>query len=89
MTKGNDKPASRSAKTKNQQRQLKVRETYHSYQPSQSCHQRTLIGEIHLKGQWLIKAGFEIDSPVKVRVMEGYLVLTSEPEKSSPAATEL
>ncbi|WP_460052195.1 SymE family type I addiction module toxin [Sessilibacter sp. MAH2] len=27
----------------------------------------------------LIKAGFEIDSPVKVRVMDGCLVLTSEP----------
>ncbi|ACR12425.1 conserved domain protein [Teredinibacter turnerae T7901] len=41
-------------------------------------HQRTPIGEINLKGHWLIKAGVEIDSPVKVRVMDGYLVLTSE-----------
>ena len=79
MTKEHDTQALRLAKTKNQQRQLKVRESYHSYQLSQNCHQRTPIGEIHLKGHWLIKAGFEIDSPVKVRVMEGCLVLTSEP----------
>lgn len=65
--------------TKNQERQLKIREAYHSYQPSQNCHQRTPISEIHLKGHWLIQARFEIDSPVKVRVMEGCLVLTSEP----------
>ncbi|WP_353669768.1 SymE family type I addiction module toxin [Marinomonas sp. THO17] len=33
---------------------------------------------MHLVGHLLIKAGFEIDSPVKVSVMEGCLVLTSE-----------
>jgi hypothetical protein len=33
---------------------------------------------IQLKGYWLQKAGFEIDTPVKVRVMEGCLVLTTE-----------
>ena len=79
MTTVNDTQALRLAKTKNQQRQLKVREAYHSYQLSQNSRQRTVLGEIHLKGHWLIQAGFEIDSPVKVRVMEGCLVLTSEP----------
>ena len=78
MTTDHDTQALRLAKTQNQQRQLKVREAYHSYQLSQNGHQRTPIGEIHLKGHWLIKAGFEIDSPVKVRVMEGCLVLTNE-----------
>ena len=58
------------------QRQIKVREGYHSYQLSQ--HQRTPIGEIKLKGHWLIQAGFAIDTPVTVRVMEGCLVLTVE-----------
>ena len=79
MSNENDTQALRLAKSKSQQRQLKVREAYHSYQLSQNCRQRTPIGEIHLKGHWLIKAGFEIDSPVKVRVMDGCLVLTSEP----------
>ena len=78
MTNEKHTSGERLPQTKNQQRQLKVREAYHSYQLNQSCHQRTPIGEIHLKGNWLIKAGFEIDSPVKVRVMEGCLVLTSE-----------
>jgi len=53
-----------------------VREAYHSYQLGQ--FQRTPIGEIQLKGNWLIKAGFGIDTPVTVRVMEGCLVLTTE-----------
>ena len=56
------------------QRQLKVRETYHPYQLAQ--HQRTPVGEIHLKGHWLIQAGFEIDTPVTVKVLQGELVIT-------------
>ncbi|MCP4278291.1 MAG: type I toxin-antitoxin system SymE family toxin [Gammaproteobacteria bacterium] len=78
MTKGNDTPALPLAKAK--QRQYKVRETYHSYQLKQTSQQRTPIGEIHLKGHWLIQAGFEIDTPVMVRVMEGCLVLTTRSE---------
>lgn len=79
MTKKHDTQVLRLATSKNQQQQLKIKETYHSYQLSQNYRQRTSIGEIHLKGHWLIQAGFEIDSPVKVRVMDGCLVLTSEP----------
>ncbi len=56
-------------------RQLKVRETYHSYQLCQS--RRTPVGEIHLKGNWLIKAGFDINSPVTVQVSEGKLIITA------------
>jgi len=66
------------AKTKMQQRRLKVRETYHSYQLHQNYNDRTPVGEIHLKGHWLIKAGFDIDAPVKIRVMRGCLVVTAE-----------
>ncbi|MBQ0846544.1 SymE family type I addiction module toxin [Marinobacter psychrophilus] len=33
-----------------------MREAYHSYQLNQN--QRTPVGEIHLKGNWLIQAGF-------------------------------
>lgn len=58
------------------QQQLKVKKGYYPYQLSQ--HQRTPIGEIQLKGNWLIQAGFAIDSPVTVRVMDGCLVLTTE-----------
>ena len=75
MSKSNDKAGSRLLPIK-QHRRLKVREAYHSYQLGQ--YQRTPIGEIQLKGQWLIKAGFGIDAPVTVRVMDGCLVLTTE-----------
>lgn len=57
-------------------RQLKVREGYHSYQLNQRYPLRTPVGEITLKGNWLVQAGFDINSQVKVRVMEGCLVLT-------------
>ncbi len=33
---------------------------------------------INIQGQWLQQAGFEINTPIKVRVMEGCLVLTAE-----------
>jgi len=33
---------------------------------------------INIQGQWLLKAGFEINTPIKVRVMDGCLVLTAE-----------
>lgn len=33
---------------------------------------------LQLKGHWLDKAGFAIDMPVTVRVMEGCLVLTTQ-----------
>jgi hypothetical protein len=78
MTKKHDTQALPLATSKKYQRRLKVREAYHSYQLSQDYKQRTVIGEIHLKGHWLIQAGFEIDSPVKVRIMQGCLVLTAE-----------
>lgn len=61
-------------------RQLKVREGYHSYQLNQRTPLRTPlrtpVGQIELKGHWLIQAGFNINSAVTVRVMEGCLVLT-------------
>lgn len=33
---------------------------------------------IQMKGHWLDQAGFSIDTPVTVRVMDGCLVLTAE-----------
>lgn len=60
------------------QRKLKVRETYHSYQLHQGYKDRTPVGEIHLKGNWLIQAGFTIDTPVVVEVKNGCLVVTAK-----------
>ncbi|WP_086933091.1 SymE family type I addiction module toxin [Agarilytica rhodophyticola] len=33
------------------------------------------MGEIHLKGHWLIEARFEINAPVKVRIRDKFLVV--------------
>jgi hypothetical protein len=33
---------------------------------------------INLQGQWLDQAGFSIHTPIKIRVMEGCLVVTAE-----------
>ncbi|PUB82672.1 MAG: hypothetical protein DBP02_14270 [gamma proteobacterium symbiont of Ctena orbiculata] len=38
---------------------------------------------IQMKGHWLDQAGFAIDTPVTVRVMEGCLVLTAETSTDS------
>jgi hypothetical protein len=38
---------------------------------------------IQMKGHWLDQAGFSIDTPVTVRVMEGCLVLTAETSTNS------
>lgn len=61
-------------------RQLKVTAGFHEYQLKQAPQERTAIGQILLKGHWLVKAGFPVDWPVTVRVMEGCMVVTAEPE---------
>ena len=33
---------------------------------------------INIQGQWLEQAGFSINTPIKIRVMDGCLVLTAE-----------
>ena len=77
MADSNHKAGSPLPPTK-KHRRLKVREAYHSYQLSQCPPERTAIGQIDLKGHWLIEAGFAIDAPVTIRVMDGCLVLTTE-----------
>ncbi len=78
MTKNNHTPSTHEAEIKFKQRQLKVCEAYHSYQLNQHPNHRSPVGEIHLKGHWLIEAGFNINTAVKVRVMNGCLVLTAD-----------
>ncbi|MBL1276435.1 MAG: type I toxin-antitoxin system SymE family toxin [Ectothiorhodospiraceae bacterium] len=62
------------------QRCIKVTQAYYLYRLKDDL---TGAGRpipwIQLKGHWLQQAGFEINTPVKVRVMEGCLVLTAEP----------
>jgi toxic protein SymE len=39
---------------------------------------------INLQGQWLDQAGLSIHAPIKIRVMEGCLVLTAEQQTTTP-----
>lgn len=78
MTTKNHTPASRRTKTPIQQRRLKVRRACHSYQLEQYGKPPTPVGEIHIKGHWLIQAGFDINQSVTVRIMHGCLVVTAE-----------
>jgi toxic protein SymE len=61
-------------------RQIKVTKTFYEYrlkdQPPNAAARP--IPWVQLKGHWLQQAGFTIDTPVKVRVMEGCLVLIAE-----------
>lgn len=76
MGNDNDTANRRVTKSTCQIRRLKVRQSYHEYQLRQ--HRPTAIGQIDLKGRWLIEAGFAVDQPVTVRVMDKCLVLTTE-----------
>ena len=59
-------------------RQLTVRESYYEYQAKQHPNQRVTIGQILLKGHWLIQAGFSVNSPVTIQIEHGKLVLTTQ-----------
>lgn len=76
------KPASRSAKAT---RQIKVTKTHYDYKLKEQSPNSGArpISWLQLKGHWLQRAGFEIDTPVTVRVMEGCLVLTTEKQTTT------
>jgi toxic protein SymE len=42
------------------------------------CTPSATVPWLQLKGHWLEQAGFAINSPVTIRVMQGCLVLTAE-----------
>lgn len=69
-------------------RALKVRKGYYSRLIKDKDHpsfDRTVIVTtpwINLQGQWLDQAGFSIHTPIKIKVMEGCLVVTAETSNS-------
>ncbi len=78
-------PERRSPKDKGcQTRTIKVRGTLYSRTIKDKHHahfDRTLettVPWITMKGQWLNQAGFPTNTPVKIRVMPGCLVLTAQ-----------
>jgi len=89
MAKTKCKSGARLTQSKNQrktqkskicpQRCIKVTQAYYLYRLKDDlAGAGRPIPWIQLKGFWLQQAGFEINTPLKVRVMEGCLVITAE-----------
>ncbi len=80
MTNSDDKSGARLTQSKTcQHRSIKVNKTHYMRQlKGNDSGAGRPVPWIQMKGHWLQQAGFEIDTPVKVRVMEGCLVLTAE-----------
>ena len=58
---------------------MKVKRGYYErrWRPwAEACPAPQPVPWVQLKGYWLAAAGFSIDAPIRVRVMEGCLVLT-------------
>ena len=65
------------------ERRLTVRRMLYQYpprkrDPPQQRHREKWVPWLQMKGLWLERAGFSADTAVKVRVMEGCLVITAE-----------
>jgi hypothetical protein len=84
MTNANSKSGARLTQNKARQvRKIKVNQIYYMRQlKNDPIGAGRPVPLIQLKGYWLRQVGFEIDTPVKVRVMHGCLVLTTTDEPS-------
>ena len=80
MTKADDKSGNRLQQSKKTERYIKVNQIHYEYRTKQQAPSSgdRAVPWIQMKGHWLRQAGFEIDTPIKVRVMDGCLVLTTE-----------
>jgi hypothetical protein len=86
MTKANSKSGARlTQNTTCQERKIKVNQIHylHKLKDDPTGAGRP-VPWIQLKGYWLQQAGFAINTPVKVRVMNGCLVLTTTDEPAGP-----
>ena len=62
------------------ERRITVRDQIYSYPVRQDGSQREQVSIpwLQMRGHWLAAAGFDIRTPVRVRVMKGCLVLTAD-----------
>lgn len=79
MANSNDKAGARLRKSQTgEERYLKVKQSYYDYRLKEqavNCGSRP-VPTIQMTGHWLQKAGFEINTPLRIRVMRGCLVIT-------------
>ena len=84
MAKRNGKPELRSAQRETSPvRTLKVRESRYErvHNPLEPYKPRCCVPLIQLKGQWLDDAGFHIDSPLELHVVQkGWIILRVAPK---------
>ena len=80
MTTAKHTSGQRLRQSKTSERRIKVNPHYYDYRTQQQAPNSgsRAVPWIQMKGHWLRQAGFEIDMPIKIRVMEGCLVLTTE-----------
>lgn len=80
MASDNSKSEARLTQNKTrQERHIKVNQGYYMHKlKDDPVGAGRPVPWIQLKGHWLQQAGFEINTPVKVRVMNGCLVLTTQ-----------
>ena len=81
MAKAHSTPTRRPVVLKTcQERWLKVKRGYYERRSRRGAADAHAVPRpvpwVQLKGYWLEAAGFNIDAPIRVRVMEGCLVLT-------------
>ncbi len=80
MADENSKAGSRLRKSKScGERYIKVNETHYMYRlKDDQCGAGRPVPWIQMKGHWLKQAGFDINTPIKIRVMDDCLVLTTQ-----------
>ncbi len=61
------------------EKQIKVAKTFYPHPPKNHTPYKgsRAVPWIQMRGLWLEAAGFSIDTPIKVRIMPGCLVLTA------------
>ena len=79
MTNDNSTQAKSICHTK----QIKIGHMIYDYRRKTQNNSQAKVPWLQLKGHWLDQAGFSIDTPVTVRVMEGCLVLTAEQQTAN------
>ena len=60
------------------ERSVKVMPAYYDYMSKDNPGQNVCVPRIQIKGHWLKQAGFTIDTQVRIRVIEGCLVMTAD-----------
>ncbi len=74
----NRRQSNDNAQDQSQSDYLHTRTIKDKYHGAFDQHISEPVPWVQMKGKWLAKAGFTIDTPIKVEVAEGRLVLTAE-----------